>query len=87
MVRVDVVIPQPGGLCALLALAAAAAATVDEVKKACERVQPLPRGKFFLELQLSDDSWVHVDRASTLGECLAVAWRPDGRLAMRLLPK
>ena len=50
MVLVDVVIPQPGGVWGLLSLAAAAAATVDEVKKACERVQPLPRGKFFLEL-------------------------------------
>ena len=87
MVRVDVNIPQSGGLCGLLMIAAAAAATVDEVKKACECVQPLPRGRFFLELQLSDDSWVHVDKASSLGECLDVAWRPDGRLAMRLLPR
>ena len=69
MVLVDVIIPQPGGDY-LLSLAAATAATVDEVKKACELVQPLPRGRFFLELQLSDDSWVHVDRASSLGECL-----------------
>ena len=86
MVRVDVFIPQPGGLCALLALAAATAATVDDVKKACERVQPMPRGRLHLELQLSDDSWMHADKSFFLGDCLVVAGRIDGRLAMRLLP-
>ena len=53
MVLVGVVIPQPGGV-GLLSLAASTAATVDDVKKACQRVQPLPRGKFLLELQLPD---------------------------------
>ena len=87
MVLVDVIIRQPDGA-HVLSLAAAAAAKVDEVKKACERVQPLPRGKFFLELQLSDDSWVHVDRASTLEECL-INGTPyaSGRLTMRLSPQ
>ena len=88
MVLVDVIIRQPDGA-HIMSLAAAAAATVDDVKHACQRVQPLPRSKFLLELQLPDWQWVHVDKASTLGGCLA-SWpgtASDGRLAMRLLPK
>ena len=87
MVLVDVIIPAPGGDY-LLSLAAATAATVDDVKHACQRVQPLPRSKFFLEQQLPDWQWVHVDRASTLEECL-INGTPyaSGRLTMRLSPQ
>ena len=87
MVLVDVIIPAPGGDY-LLSLAAATAATVDDVKHACQRVQPLPRSKFFLEQQLPDWQWVHVDKASTLEECL-INGTPyaSGRLTMRLSPQ
>ena len=75
------------GYWAMLSLAAAATAVVDEVKRACRLKQPLGRGKFFLELQLLDDSWVHVSKDVTLAECIKIQGGCDGRLMMRLTPK